>query len=451
MAAPLPYRNAHRDQTPRSPVVTRVIWGVCARPRMADGSVAITVFAGISGMDKASLVDKIIKKSGRKDQILDIDFDRALMRALNCEGISTFLDRPSVKSKIDDIEKGFGRIHTMIEERGHDVEHVFLRMHLSYFKNSEILLPPLPQFLSSMLTKVPGSRMNIIVLTDDVFSVWQKLGERAGDTHPGTALKLREVMIWRSAELSYAEVIRHYNDTLPNLPEEQIHSYPVSIRHPFSTFSNLIFEKDPRAVYLSYHITSARNDPQKIREINGFRHRVHALGERTHTAVFDPVAIDELALGTALADAGGRRSTVSVKQEHRWPLGAVVPLADGPPWPIDIPRHEVKEVLAAPRNGKRAPQADVGNQITSRDFQLVELAKYLAVYRPLMGGCVSRGVDAEIKHAVEHGRKVVAYHRRSDRVKDGPSTHPFDNKITVMPTANKLLAYLERIIAQGNA
>ena len=403
-------------------------------------------------MDKKSIVDKIIEKSGRKNQILDIDVEKVLMDSLNCEGISTFLDRPSVKSKIDDIEKGFSRVSTMIEGRGSSVKHVFLRMHLSYFKNSEIFLPPLPHLLSSaMRTKVPNSRMNVIVLTDDVFSVWQKLKERAADTHPGTDLRLREIMTWRSAELSYAEVIRHYGDSLPTRPEDKIHSYPVSIRHPFSTFNNLIFEKDPRSLYLSYHITAARSDPRKIREINRFRHRVHLLGEKEHAAVFDPVTIDELALRFALDDSKGRGSTISVKQKHRWPLGSVAPLAGGPTWPIDIPRREVKEVLDAPRNGKKASQADVGNQITSRDFQLVELAKYLAVYRPLMGGNPSRGVDAEIKHAVEHGSKVVAYHRSTDRAKGGSSTHPFDNKITVMPTVNKLINHLEKLLARRGA
>lgn len=417
---------------------------------MARGDLAITVFAGISGMDKASLVDKIIEKSGRKNRILNIDFEEVLMRTLNCEGIPTFLDRPSVKSKLDDFERGFSRILAMIEEKRQFVDHVFLRMHLSYFKNSEILLPPLPQLLSSMLTRVPDARMSIIVLIDDAFSVWQRLRERAADMHPGTALRLREVMIWRSAELSYAEVIRRYGDTLPT-PEEQIRSYPVSIRHPFSTFSGLVFEENPRALYLSYHITSTRGNKQGICEINKFRRRAHALGEKARAAVFDPVTIDELALKTALDDSGGRRAIVRVKREHRWPLGPVVPLAGDPPWPIDIPRHEVEEVLAAQRGDKKAVQADVENQITSRDFQLVEIAKYLAVYRPLMGGRASRGVDAEIKHAVEHGSKVVAYHRRIDQTGDSPSTHPFDNKITVMPTMDKFIAHLEKLLARGRS
>ena len=113
-------------------------------PPMAENGVAITVFAGISGMDKASLVDKIIKKSGQEDKILNIDVESVLMRALNCEGISTFLDKPSIKSKFDDIERAFSRIPAMIEDERRSIEHAFLQIHLSYFKNSEILLPPLP-------------------------------------------------------------------------------------------------------------------------------------------------------------------------------------------------------------------------------------------------------------------------------------------------------------------
>lgn len=415
---------------------------------MSSDGVTITVFAGISGMDKASIVNKIIEMSGRKSQIYKIDVEKVLLDAINCEGISTFLDKPSVRSKIDDFERGFSRIPAMIESEK-SVEHVFLLMHLSYFKNSEVFLPPLPQLLSSMRAKVPNSRINIIVLTDDVFSVWQKLKERAANTHPGTDLRLRDILTWRSAELSYAEVIMHHydDDSQLALPNEGIHPYPVSIRHPFSTFNNLIFEKNPRPLYLSYHITSTRNDRRKIREINCFRHKAHALGEKMRAAVFDPVTIDELALESALKDASGRNRTISVKQKHRWPLGPIAPLVDGPTWPIDIPKCEVNEVLASPRNGKKAAQADVGNQITSRDFQLVELAKYLVVYRPLMDGRQSRGVDAEIKHAVEHGSKVVAYHRRTDRAANGPSTHPFDNKITIMPTMNKVMAHLENILA----
>lgn len=411
--------------------------------------VTITVFAGISGLDKKTLVADIIKKSGRQDQILNIDFDARLTRSANCEDIVAFLGIPSVRSKIGLIEGAFAKLTEEIAE-SRFIDHVFLQTHLSYFRDSEVLLPPLPQLLSAMNTKTPDSRMKIIVLMDDSFVVWQRLRERASQFHPGTNLKLREVMIWRSVETSYAELIGRYVDDMHVSPAEEIHSYPVSVRHPFSTFNNLIFENNPRKVYLSYHISSTRNDPRKIDEINKFRRRIHQMGERTRSAVFDPVTIDELALKKALAEAG-RSRTVQVKKEYRWPLGRVSPLANEPGWPIRIPRREVQEVLASMRNGANLVQGDIENQITSRDYHLVELANYLAVYRPFMGGAASMGVDAEIKHAVEHGRKVVAYHPKGDLPAGGgrASTHPFGNKMAVMPTQQKFEGHLERLLDRG--
>lgn len=414
--------------------------------------VTITVFAGISGLDKKPLVDDIVKKSGRQDQIMNIDFDARLTRSADCEDIVAFLGIPSVRSKIGLIEGAFAKLTGEITKRSRSIDHVFLQTHLTYFRDSEALLPPLPQLLSSMNAKTPDSRMKIIVLMDDSFVVWQRLRERASHLHPGTNLKLREVVIWRSVEMSYAELIGRYVDDMPASSAEEIHSYPVSVRHPLSTFNNLIFEKDPRKVYLSYHISSTRNDPVKIGEINRFRRRIHQMGERTRSAVFDPVTIDELALKKALAEAG-RTRTVQVKREHRWPLGPVRPLASEPEWPIRIPRHEVQEVLATMRNGANLVQGDIENQITSRDYHLVELANYLAVYRPVMGGSPSMGVDAEIKHAVEHGRTVIAYHPKGDSPARGgrASTHPFGNKMTVMPTRQRFEAHLERLLGRGRS
>lgn len=412
--------------------------------------VTITVLAGISGQDKAVLTRRIIEKSGRADQILSIDFDRILMQVSGSADIATFLDMPSIGAKVIGIEDAFNLLVEKIGGRDKGIKHVFLQVHLSYFKNSEMLLHPLPQLLSMLPSLVPKSNVNIIVFIDDVFTVWERLRERAGSTYPGTALKLREVLIWRSAEISCAEMIRYQIGTMPGRAGEGKGSYPVSIRHPLSTFRNLIFEKNPRRVYLSYHITSARNDAEKVGEINAFRSTLHQIGEKTRTPVFDPVTIDELALALALREAGG--DSVSVEKRHRWPLGKVAPLADEPRWPISIPRHEVREVLAVLANGHGAAQGDVENQITSRDYHLVELATCLAVYRPFMGRRKSRGVEAELFHAMQHGRKALAYHPDMDRPADeGATTHPFENKFDGIPTMEGFTDRLERILGEPRA
>ena len=416
----------------------------------AGDPLPITVLAGISGMDKESLAKKIAEESGRPDQIMSIDFERILMRTSGSADIATFLDIPSARTKAKHIESAFEALVEDIDGRKEGIGHVLLRMHLSYFKNSELLLYPVPQLLSTLSARVPSSSVNTVVLVDDVFAVWKRLRERADRAYPRTALRMREVMIWRSAEMSCAEMIPYYSDIMPGSQAGRAGAYPVSVRHPPSTFKNLIFEEYPSKVYLSYHITSARNDAERVAEINGFRRAVHRMGERTRSAVFDPVTIDELALAAALRESDG--DTVSVEARHRWPLGEVAPLAGEPGWPISIPRREVEEVLAVLGNGHGPAQGDVENQITSRDYHLVELANYLAVYRPFMGRKRSRGVEAELLHAREHGRKALAYHPEGDRPEgEGATTHPFENKFESVSTREGFEERLEEMLRRSRS
>lgn len=416
----------------------------------AGDPLPITILAGISGMNKESLAKKIAEGSGRPDQILSIDFESILMRTSGSADIATFLDIPSARTKARHIEDAFGVLVEDIGRRERGIAHVLLKIHLSYFKNSELLLYPVPQLLSTLPTRVPNSSVNTVVLVDDVFTVWKKLRERADGAYPRTALRMREVMIWRSAEMSCAEMIPHHGDIMPGAQARRASAYPVSVRHPPSTFMNLIFEKDPSKVYLSYHITSTRNDEEKVAEINGFRSAAHRMGERTRSVVFDPVTIDELALAAALRESNG--DTVSVEKRHRWPLGEVAPLAGEQGWPISIPRREVEEVLAVLGNGHGPAQGDVENQITSRDYHLVELANYLAVYRPFMGRKRSRGVEAELLHAREHGRKALAYHPEGDRPEgEGATTHPFENKFESVPTMDGFEGRLEEMLGRSRS
>ena len=93
-------------------------------------------------------------------------------------------------------------------------------------------------------------------------------------------------------------------------------------------------------------------------------------------AIFDPVTIDELPFRAALDEAKSesKSHSVQLKESHRWPLDLDDILVDSPQWPIQIPYDEVNEV-----------EADIRNQITSRDYILVESSKTLVAYRPYLG------------------------------------------------------------------
>ena len=411
----------------------------------------ITLFAGTSGIDKKSVVGEIIRRSGRQDRILDLDFEEMLLGqpSVDSPDISTFLDTPSLKAKIDGLYSCFRLVTDRIS--GADgIDHVFLRMHLSYFKNSEVFPPMLPNPFASMLAQIPDARLTIITLLDDVFTVWQKLRARAAGIYSGTDLKLREIMFWRSLEALRAESVRLHLEGLPEVHTYPVRTYLASVRHPYSTFESLAFERDPGRVYLSYPITSTRRSAEARKEINTFRGDMYALGQQTRAAVFDPVAIDELAIREAYNAAGGSGcETVRIDGQHRWPLDIDDPVAKEPQWPISIPAQEVQEILETVKSGKTIP-GDIENQIRSRDYRLVETVKIVAAYRPQYMGKKSEGVAAEIRHANETSRRVIVYHPNDD---DSPnaSTHPFGTNATILRTRGEFMDHLGKWLKPGAA
>ena len=105
----------------------------------------------------------------------------------------------------------------------------------------------------SGLTKTIATKFNIITLIDDIFTIWQNL-HRKENQFPNTSLRLREISAWRSLEYLYAESLQNHL----NAPEEgrqRATNYLVSVRHPFSTFDNLIFKQSSKRIYLSYPIS----------------------------------------------------------------------------------------------------------------------------------------------------------------------------------------------------
>lgn len=415
------------------------------------GGINITLFAGTSGIDKKSVVGEIIKRSGRQDEILNLCFEEMLIAqpSIDSPDISTFLDTPSLKAKIDGLNSCFSRVTDEI--RGTDcIDHVFLRMHLSYFKNSEVFPPMLLNQFSSMLTQIPGARLTIVTLLDDVFTVWQKLRARAEGIYSGTDLKLREIMFWRSLEALRAESIRLHLESRAEAHVDPVRTYLASVRHPCSLFESLAFERDPGRVYLSYPITSTRGSAEAREEINSFRRDMYALGQRERAAVFDPVAIDELAIKKAYDEASGAGcETVRIDKSHRWPLGIDDPVAKEPRWPISIPAQEVREVLGIVKSGETIP-GDIENQIRSRDYRLVETVRIVAAYRPQYMRKKSEGVNAEIRHANETSKRVVVYHPDDDDL-PGATTHPFGTNATILHDRGKFMEYLGKWLKPGAA
>jgi hypothetical protein len=396
----------------------------------------ITLFAGIAGFDKSNYLRKFIRTCLKRQgysEALDssesqkfiryIKFEDELLRVDGSTDMPTFLDKPSLKEKTEVIERTFTDIGRQI--KNYDAKHVFLDIHLSYFRHSQFT-PPL--LLANLRELVPHDQIpvKVITLIDDIFAIWQNLRKREKE-YPETSLRLREILSWRSIEMLQAEAVamNYINEN------RDVKNYLVAIRHPTDTLYNLVFAQKPICLYLSFPITNTRNRPECVEEINDFRRRMQQICFKHKAVLFDPVTIDELTLEMALQSTGA--DVVSLQKKMRWQLEPNH-LAEEPDWPIRIPRKEVSEV-----------SGDVENNIKARDFKLMDNSRFIAAYRPHFMG-TSIGVAAEIDYSVMQGRRVYAYDPPEDR--KGSILHPFDPSLILCQDFADFTAKIDRYIVQ---
>lgn len=392
-------------------------------------------------MNKSTFIENLLSKSGKSSETLSIDFEKELTNSSRPGGktptdITTFLDMPSPYDKSKIIEDTFKWINTLIDKRSKEIKNIFLNIHLSYYKNSEFFYHHDTRTLESIIQKVPEPHVKIITLIDDVFSIWQRIKKKENEVFLDTALRLREILAWRSLETLRSESLKTIFTYIKE-GELTVNNFLVSIRHPYSTFENLIFNDNTSRVYLSFSITESRKTKEGTQEINQYRKELHQLGEKYHVSIFDPVTIDELSLVAALNEVeASEKQEVSLEERHRWPLEDVSPIVKPPSWPIVIPMSEIKEV-----------QKDISNQISSRDYTLVDAGTILAAYRPYFNGIRSEGMFAEITHAKENGRRVVVYSPEEDEKKAGLAKSPFAARTDLYRVKGEFVERLLKLIS----
>lgn len=372
----------------------------------------LTIFGGITGFDKTEFIKSFtlqcFRKYGYPQDLYDEDskrfihyikFEDELLAETEAVSVADFLAKPSFPEKIKSIEKTYLRIGRQIEDN--EAEHVFLDIHLSCLYQSQFF-PPIYSANLRELDPLNEATVKVVTLIDDVFVIWQKLRERE-DLYPNTSLRLREILAWRSVELLQAEAVAFHYTT----EERPARNYLFAIRHPFDSLHNLLFNKDPIGLYLSYPITRTRNIHERVQDINNFRKSMYDMGRELEVVILDPVTIDELALTSAPLECEFR----VLSEKNRWPLETEL-LVSEPDWPINIPEVEVEEA-----------RRDISNNIRQRDFKLIDQSIFTTVYRKNFGGS-SKGVIEEIRYTNSSGKRAYVYDPLEDG--NGGVPHPFD-------------------------
>lgn len=398
----------------------------------------VVIVTGVSGIGKSGFISNFIRHAKIGDMSKVIKFEDVLVdRERDRSGVHTpstipaFLDIHNQADKVNMLNDTFEWIKKTAF--GSDEKYVFLDMHMTYYKNNEYF-PPFDQsrYIDCIRSICPKGgaaddaeaddfEIVVINLIDDAFDIWKSISDRAASKYPDTGLTLREVLSWRSLESLQTESL-----TIALESEYQnVSSYMVSVRHPPSTFKNLIVPKTPLCFYLSYPISNTRDDDDNIAEINDFRRKMHEMGEENGVAVFDPVTIDELYCGS---EDGGADGTVRMGEGVRWPLDIESLSQDGLQR-VEISGKEIEE-----------SKKQIKHQIRSRDYKLVGYSKVLAVFRPCLGGS-STGVRKEIEYALSKGITVVVH---TPPEKGRPDNqNPFDDNVETISDLDRYYGRIE--------
>ena len=157
--------------------------------------------------------------------------------------------------------------------------------------------------------------------------------------------EILELIIWRDEELFLSDIFADISG--------RVNSLALSINEPPNMLENIIWHPDRKRVYLSFPITNIMEDEDLKREIEDFRDAM-----REFLVVFDPYS---------------SKDYDDIKQQDE----------------LKSLRPEIRDVTV------------------SRDNRFIDQSEAIVVYFPKMVD--SKGVDAEMNHALRTGKKIFLY------------------------------------------
>lgn len=233
-----------------------------------------------------------------------------------------------------------------------------------------------------------------ICLVDGVDALHLRLTSEHSIRH-----SLKDLLVWREEEVLGTEMLCR------GISEKAVFYCLARGRsgETAGTFYDLVFRPERKKAYLSFPMTHVVNMPDISAAISNFRERMKEV-----FVCFDPGNLEETYLPYyAHRAAAGGRDTIEVET-----LGTKV-------------RFDVAEVLQIER--------DINSQIYARDFMLIDQADMIISFIPALPGgraVISSGVERELQHAHEAGKKVFVIWTAGTRPSvfvTQTATHIFDS------------------------
>jgi len=343
------------------------------------------IFSGISGVDKQTACRELqkIKISSEKEvKVKIIHLEEILKEISGLDDITILLNSYNWDYQKRAWISAFEEAIKMEKEGESDI--TILCMHLIYLRNNRYFSP---LDLSLLRDYSPDG---FITLIDDIYLIKKRIMLRSEESAFKTDLHLRDIISWRSIELSLSDMLCSF------LGEKmKLFNFILSVKQPVSTLYNIILNPTKLKIYIAHPITVAKNNTDLIEEIEAFKDIIH----REFT-VFDPTTIDERLLTYSLEEqypdwrsiSRGQLAELVVELNYgnRWPVNHEPILSSSIEelFPIEIDAEEIIDIGEA-----------IDDHIQSRDYRLISQSDVMVAFRPNYKKRTSPGVLSEMHHA----------------------------------------------------
>lgn len=403
------------------------------------------IFTGQTGVEHKQVMQRLAlftaEQEGLRPNLADPDVQKwikiyyledEIKNLLKTDDITVFLDSYNEEKLEGKWTEAFEKISHNIEEE--KPRNALISMHATFHRYGRLFSPLNWESIRNL------QPVCFLTLIDDVYSIWHRINWREQDrAATGSYFRLRELASWRSIETLMTDRLAKY--VYPGVsPAEK--NFVIAIKDPISMLYNLLFHPEKLIVYIGFHITATRDDPEIRGEIDNFRWAMHE-----QFTVFDPISVDEKILEFAYQEKTGHKVTddympnqeerIELQEKHRWKMSTepgqlLVYEHEGmevgcTSFPISLSAVEVKEVAE-----------NLTHQIQIRDYRLIRQADRVAHYRPQYGGEISGGVSSEIQYARDTA--LVPYAAVFNEEADGEPDRNFFTRVrTLFPSTDKLI------------
>lgn len=391
----------------------------------------VVVFTGMSGIEINDSIHNFINHNKdfrtrySKNSPVLIKFEDKIQNAFHEENPltkksrSVWLNRILTKSytKLEEYwDSAFNDVELEIEniKKSNPDRVIFLSIHACYFhyKTQEYISLIDIKKLASLNPEF------FVTLIDDIYDIHQRLTKLGGIYHDekfptktGMILRYLRLLDWRAKETMMSRFLAK---------QLGLKSFLFAVKHPYETLTNLIYEPDLPIAYLSHPISEVRRLEMqgKWDEADKIRSEITELSEYLTTGftTFLPTSIDEFRIvnkKVILKDANGE----PVEEKHfyshlsqRWdrdnylnPKNILYKNSEfhdeNDLWEKYNPEmHDELEVDQVSNQLLTALADVISDQVSTRDYTLVEQSNVLIIYRPFFNGNPSGGVKEEFNY-----------------------------------------------------